>query len=171
MNLDLFTLETSSAVLSDCGLYRYRLGRRWGRGPALLFVLINPSTADAEVPDPTVTRCIGFARREGFAAIDVVNLFGWRATDVRALRNAADPIGPENDMHLRAAAAEAGKVIVGWGAVEKIPRPLRGRPAAVLQILRAVAPVHALAVNADGSPGHPLYLPGASPLQLYTGCP
>src|SRR5689334_20041621 len=70
-----------SAVLSPCGLYRYRLTRRWGDGPALLFVMLNPSTADATEDDPTIRRCTGFAKREGMPAIEVVNLFAWRATD------------------------------------------------------------------------------------------
>ena len=75
---DLF--KTSSAVLSECGLYRYRLDRRWADGPTCGFIMLNPSTADAEVDDPTIRRCIGFAKREACGALIVVNIYPLRAT-------------------------------------------------------------------------------------------
>ena len=105
------------AVVSDDGAYRYRLTRCWtsdlfrdGDGQ-MLVVGLNPSTADAVHDDPTVRRCIGFAHREGCAELVIVNLFALRSPTPRRLVYAADPVGPENDRHIEAAAlaaAEAG---------------------------------------------------------------
>lgn len=107
------------AVLSSCGRYRYRLGRQFGLGDRnVVFVGVNPSTADATVDDPTVRKWIGFAKRWELDRIEVVNLFAYRATDVRALAEAADPVGPENDAYLRAALAGAELVVPCWGSCE-----------------------------------------------------
>jgi hypothetical protein len=81
------------ATLSDCGRYRYRLWRRWADGPTVLFVMLNPSTADADVDDPTIRRCIGFARSWGAGALEVVNLYAWRATQPAELKAAVGPVG------------------------------------------------------------------------------
>ena len=79
-----------SAIISACKTYRYRLERRFGDGPTLMFVMVNPSTADAEQDDPTIRKCIGFAERASYGRIIVGNKFAFRATDVRELRGAAD---------------------------------------------------------------------------------
>lgn len=165
-SLALFDLQTSSAVISDCGLYRYRLGRRWGQGTTMLFVMLNPSTADGTEDDPTIRRCIGFAKREGHAALDVVNLFAFRATDPRELTHAVDPVGPGNDAAIADAVQGAAVVVAAWGAT--VPRARSARPAEVLRLLSA-CPVMALGLTATGAPRHPLYLPAAAPLQFYTG--
>ncbi len=89
---DLFV--TKEAVISDCGRYRYRLTRRWGDGPLLSFIMLNPSTADAEVDDPTIRRCMGFARRDGYGGIVVGNLYAFRTTKPKALFAADNPLGP-----------------------------------------------------------------------------
>src|SRR5690348_16717742 len=109
------------ATISYCKRYRYRLGRRFGDGPTLMFVMVNPSTADADQDDQTIIKCIGFAKRAGYARIVVGNKFAFRATDVRRLREAVDPIGPENDEHLRAMMADADCVVAGWGQLAKLP--------------------------------------------------
>ena len=88
------------AVLSDCGTYRYRLWRKWGCGSPLLFVMLNPSTADAEVDDATIRRCLGFADAHGFGELEVVNLYAYRATDPADLKRAGYPVGPDNDAHI-----------------------------------------------------------------------
>ena len=78
------------AVISECGTYRYRLHR--GEGRTLMFLMVNPSTADAEQDDATIRKCLGFAERNGFGRIVVGNLFAYRAKDVNALRKAIDPV-------------------------------------------------------------------------------
>src|ERR1700733_5671680 len=97
---DLFTQST--AVISDCTKYRYRLGRIWDHtSPTLAWVMLNPSIADASVDDPTIKRCISLANARGFGSIEVVNLFAWRATNPNDLHDIPDPVGIENDMHIR----------------------------------------------------------------------
>ena len=119
MNLDLFqTAPTSTAEISPCGLYRYRLTRTWdAAAPALLFVMLNPSTADASEDDPTIRRCLGFARRERAGGLVVANLFAFRATDPKALEDAADPIGPDNARWIETCVREtSGPIVAAWGA-------------------------------------------------------
>lgn len=136
------------------GPYRYRLWRHWRReAGAVLFVMLNPSTADAKSDDPTLRRCLAFSRRWGYGGVEVVNLFAWRATDPRALALAADPIGPHNDSVVAAAAAAAHAVVVAWGAGGK----LDGRDRAVASLLRPYRP-RCLGVTAAGAPRHPLYV-------------
>jgi hypothetical protein len=100
--------EPSGATFDPTGAYRYALWRVWdGNRPPLVFVMLNPSIADAERDDPTIRRCLGFACAWGYGALTVVNLFALRATCPHTLRRAADPVGPDNDEHLRAALAGA----------------------------------------------------------------
>lgn len=146
-----------SAVISDDGLYRYRLDRRWGDGPRALFVLLNPSTADADVDDPTLRRCIAFARSSGCSALTVVNLFAYRATKPRDMRAATDPVGPDADLHLVAAATGAGIVVAGWGRHGGW-RP--ERVARVVELLHGNA-LMCLGVTKEGQPRHPLYVSGS----------
>jgi hypothetical protein len=146
-----------AAVLSPCGRYRYALSRRWATGGrAVIWLMLNPSTADAHRDDPTLRRVTGYARAWGYSALTVVNLYAYRATDPRALFTASDPIGPGNDAHIRRAAETGERIIAAWGAHA---RP--DRIAAVLALLehaRATDRVHALALTASGQPKHPLYL-------------
>lgn len=142
------------AVFDPSGTYRYRLRRRWSRGPAIAFVMLNPNRADAVVDDPTIRRCVGFARRWGYGAIEVTNLFAYRARHPRELRMVDDPIGPENDRHIAAAAARADLVVCAWGAAGA----LEGRDRAVRRLLRGV-PTMCLGRTREGFPRHPLYVP------------
>lgn len=159
------------ADLSRCGRYRYALGRRWGDGAEALFVLLNPSTADAALDDPTLRRCIGFARREGCGASRTVNLFAWRATSPRDLQGAgeegADIVGRRNNAALRRALGEcAGPVIVGWGA-----HPLADPRAKALHRLasREGRALHCLGLTKAGQPRHPLYIRAEAPLVPWPG--
>lgn len=112
---DLFS--SSSAILSKCGLYRYRLDRRWGEGPTCAFIMLNPSTADADVDDPTIRRCTGFAKREGCGALMVGNLFAFRATKPEDMADSDDPCGPENRHFLGNMIERCnGPLIAAWGA-------------------------------------------------------
>src|SRR5262245_38555366 len=94
-----------SAVFSPCRKYRYSLTRIWdAERPNVMFVGLNPSTADDQVDDPTVRRCIGFARKWRFGGMIIVNLFAYRSTDPNRLQEILDPVGPENDEHIAATA-------------------------------------------------------------------
>jgi hypothetical protein len=144
------------AVFSPCERYRYALWREWSTGAGrVLFLMLNPSTADSEQDDPTIRRCIGFARGWGFQALDVANLFAWRATDPKVLPRVAEPIGANNDAWIERLARSAKLVVCAWGKHGR----LHNRAATVLQLLRAIElEPHAISLNDDGSPAHPLYL-------------
>ncbi|MCW8102693.1 DUF6248 family natural product biosynthesis protein [Streptomyces tauricus] len=156
-----------SAVLSDCGHYRYRLergglpplnenGRESDPDRTATFVMLNPSTATADTDDPTVRRCIDYARRWGCGRLLVVNLYAWRATKPAALWAAEDPVAPENDDYLAAAASAAAQrsepLVAAWGA-NATPE----RAAAVLR-LPGMDRLTALAFTKERQPRHPLYL-------------
>jgi hypothetical protein len=165
MNADLF-LERS-AHISACGEYRYSLKRRWGEGKLLPFVMLNPSTADANIDDPTICRCMGFARREGAAGIWVVNLFGWRATDPAELDQISYPRGEENIAALAIAVRAAGEtpVICAWGS-----HPLaidEGRSFVEWARDDLGAHLMCLGKTKGGHPRHPLYVRGDQPLEEY----
>lgn len=141
------------ATLSSCGRYRYDLLRRWDdRPPWVLFVMLNPSTADATSDDPTIRRCQGYARAWGYGALRVANLFALRSTDPAGLRCAADPVGPKNDATIQRLSHAAPLTVAAWGAH---PFALdRARDVARRLLL---AP-HCLDRTRDGHPRHPLYL-------------
>jgi hypothetical protein len=150
-----------TASFDAAGRYRYRLSRVWDEGgPRLCFVLLNPSTADAGRLDPTLRRCLGFGRRLGAGAIEVVNLFALRSTDPAGLSLAPDPVGPGNDEAILAAAHAAHSIVCGWGA----RGALLGRDRAVLALLGAEGlEVRCLGRTASGQPSHPLYLRADAP--------
>lgn len=150
---------TGSAVLSDCGRYRYSLSRSWADGPTAVFIMLNPSTADALADDPTIRRLAGangFARLWGCGSLFVVNLYAWRATRPADLWTAGDPVGPDNDAYLRAAvavsAATGGPLVAAWGANAKADR--------VTDVLKipGMDRLAAIGVTKAGQPKHPLYL-------------
>lgn len=145
----------SEAIYSPCERYRYALTREWAVGRRLLVVMLNPSTATEAANDPTVERCERRARTLGFGGFRVVNLFAWRATDPRALRGLADPVGPGNDAALRDGAVWADAILCGWGG----HGALMGRDAVVLAQLRAASlPLWHLGLTQAGQPKHPLYI-------------
>jgi hypothetical protein len=148
----------SSADFSADGRYRYRLGRRWGRGSVVRFVMLNPSTAGAEADDPTVRRCVGLARSWGYAAIEVLNLYAFCATRPDDLARAADPVGPDNDSYLRHGVSRwtPKLIIAAWG--------VHARPERAAEVLGLLAGrrIHCLGRTRDGHPRHPLYVPAAT---------
>lgn len=151
------------ATISDCGRYRYTLSRYWQPAvQSLLFIMLNPSKADAEKDDPTIRRCMGFARRDGFGGIHVLNLYALRATNPRDLWTADDPVGPDNDQHLAGvlimAAEDDRPVVAAWGANA---RP--DRVAAVCAMFGGYR-LSAFGTTKAGAPRHPLYLPGTAEL-------
>ena len=149
---DLF--QTSSAILSDCGQYRYRLDRVWDPDKkTVVFLMLNPSTADGNSDDPTIRRCISFAKAWGFGGLTVGNLFALRATNPKELYAHPDPVGPDNDDHLLKIAQSSMQVICAWGT----HGALRGRASEVYSRLEFFD-LRALKVTAKGHPGHPLYI-------------
>ena len=159
----------SVAVYSDCEAYRYLLTRVWdGALPRALFVMLNPSTATEVQNDPTVERCERRARALGFGAFRVTNIFAFRATDPRAMRAVADPVGPDNDAAIRESVDWAGgpadRIVCAWGT----HGAHLNRGAAVAQLLRESGrDLHHLGLTAAGAPKHPLYIGYAQPLQLW----
>lgn len=155
-----------SAVISDCGLYRYRLERHGLSGAGgVAWIMVNPSTADASTDDATIRRVIGFTERLGGGWAVVGNKFAYRATDVKALRTAPDPRGPENDAHLEEIMRAAPVVIAAWGPLSKLPDTLRKRWRTVAAIAdRAGVTLMCLGTAQDGQPRHPLMLAADTPL-------
>ena len=140
-----------SAGLSRCGHYRYWLRRQWSPAlPQCTFIGLNPSTADAQLDDPTLRRCIGFAKQWGYGSLLLVNLFAWRATDPRDLLSAPDPIGPQTNRWLRRAMRESDLVVAAWGN----GGTLANRAHIVAKRLK---PLHCLGITSLGMPRHPLY--------------
>ena len=160
MTIPLFPDDTG-AILSPCGLYRYRLWRSWGPGQRMAWGLLNPSKADAEIDDPTVYKLIAFTKRFGFDGFTLVNAFGYRLTDSNNLpllaKRGVDLIGPENDQHLLEVARAHPLFVCAWGT----KGALLGRGEAVRRMLRGAGiPLHYLRLTKDGHPEHVLYLPG-----------
>lgn len=165
------TAPTRSAIISSCGLYRYRLEREVQENGIVAAILgVNPSTADAEVDDATIRKDMGFARRLGWRRIIKGNEFAWRDTDVRRLRTALDPVGPDNDVHLEAIMREADIVVAAWGPLAKLPRELRARWKGVVDIARwqVGKPLYCFGVAQDGQPKHTLMLAYDTPLELWS---
>lgn len=160
--------------------HRYTLWRQWGnttlrdlfslrelpdspadsQAPFVMFVGLNPSTADETNDDPTIRRCIEFTRRWGYEEFVMTNLFAFRATDPKIMMKSVDPIGPDNDSWLCRLGDRAEMIIAAWGNKGSF----MGRASTVLKMLPNV---QYLRLNKDGSPEHPLYIPGDTKPSLY----
>ena len=168
-----------TASFSTDRRYRYRLERRWGSGPALPWIMLNPSAADDVADDPTTRRVVSFSRSWGFGACVVVNLFAFRCADPSELRTTVEPIGRRNAGAVRtaiddAAGSGADRVVVGWGVhghrwlttdgdvARRLRRVLDG--ASVRWAQRALLPV-SLGVTTAGAPRHPLYVASTTRLE------
>ena len=148
----------TDADFSRCGQYRYRLSRLWGDGPAVLWLMLNPSTADATQNDPTVERCERRARAAGYGQLLVANIFALRSTDPKALYQHDSPVGAENDWYIERMAEQAQLVICGWGNHGRYRR----RGVNVMRTLQATGyKPHALRMTKARQPNHPLYVPYA----------
>jgi hypothetical protein len=146
----------SGATFDPTGTYRYHLWREWDRSlPAVTFVMLNPSTAGAECDDPTLRRCLGFARSWGYGRLEVLNLFAYCTTSPSGLLSAADPEGPENRKWLKGL-SRSRAVVAAWGNV--VPRLVRQFP------VGKHPPMRCLGTTALGQPRHPLYVPADQPL-------
>jgi len=155
-----------SAVISDCGRYRYRLERQTSGNGSTAVIMVNPSTADAEQDDATIRKLRGFGDRNQWGRIIVGNLFAYRATDVRDLRGTPDPVGPLNDHHLNAVFNTVDRVVFAWGPLAKQPPHLRARWKNVERMASSLghAPLSIGAPAKDGHPRHPLMLAYAEPV-------
>jgi hypothetical protein len=148
------------ATFSPCRKYRYTLWREWSDffagEPYLMVIGLNPSTADETTDDPTIRKCVGFAKRWGFGALCMTNLFAWRDTKPENMLRAEQPIGPLNDFYLFELAKNAGLILAAWG---KHGSHL-GRASYVRSVFHEAGfQLQALRLNNDGSPMHPLYAP------------
>ena len=148
-----------SAILSDARLYRYELRRVWDESlPLVMFIGLNPSTADEAEDDPTIRRCISFAKSWGFGGLVMSNLWAWRATNPKdLLLKTYDPVGPDTDHHLIEAGRECALIIAAWGNGPVIKALDPERPVHVARLFDNIC---VLKVNGDLQPGHPLYIKG-----------
>lgn len=143
-------METS-ATISPCQQFRYELRRVWDKSkPLVMFVCLNPSTADSETEDNTSRVCINYAKRWGYGGLLIANLFAYRSTDQSALYKVEDPIGPDNDEWLKKLQSEAALVVCAWSDTGAY----KDRDKAVLKLLESPQCIIKLK---SGRPGHPLY--------------
>lgn len=163
---------TGDAVMSDDGLYRYALTRSWepadAEAPAsvIAFVMLNPSTADADADDATVRRCRAFAHGWSYTGLLVVNLFAWRARHPEELIRTPDAVGPDNPRYLDSmlSSASVETVVAAWGAM---PIAVAHGNAFRRRAAQLGRPLYTLGLTRDGHPRHPLYLPRTTALELW----
>jgi hypothetical protein len=158
------TTGFADAVFSPDGVYRYALVRAWARGPRHTWIMLNPSTADDVLDDPTVRRCIGFSRMWGAGGIRVVNLFALRSTDPSLLVHHPDPTGPHNNGVIQYTVEASDVTIAAWGAH---PAAI-DRAREVFEIVNPITRLYALGVTKAGQPRHPLYVKGDTQLVTWT---
>ena len=142
------------AIFSEDRLYRYTLSREWGESDNFcMFIGLNPSTADEKKDDPTIRRCVGFAKDWGYDSVFMVNLFSLRATDPKDMLSHPKPIGDSTNMWIQYLAEKAGIIVCAWGAHGRH----LNRDKAVIQMLQPVK-TYCLGVTKGGQPRHPLYI-------------
>lgn len=144
------------AIISRNKIYRYQLWRVWDdTKPKLLFIMLNPSTADSKYNDPTIIRCMNYAKDWGYGGIFVGNLFAFRHKDPKRLLKATDPIGRKNNKHLSKMRKKSKKIVCAWGH-SGIVKKLSNKS---MEHLLNIKPVlYCLELSKDGTPKHPLYL-------------
>jgi len=151
-----------SAVISECTRYRYRLYREWEKSHLLplLWVMLNPSTADGETDDRTISKCIAFAKLWGYGAMWVVNRYAYRSTDPSVLKllSVTEAEGPENDWHLGVIGSQCASAVLAWGNPGGTHIP---------ESLWCPGGNFCLGVTKVGAPKHPLYLPMTTQRVLY----
>lgn len=158
-----------NAVISECGTYRYWLERGEAAAPYVAWVLANPSTADAELDDPTVRKARGFTERWGYKRFVFVNCFAGRSTKPKGLLAMSDPVGPENYMAVGKALGGAALIVVAWGnAIVPALRPKIKPIKHLLAVWQSHGnPAQCLGYTQDRSPRHPLMLAYSTPLEIY----
>lgn len=127
--------------------------------------MLNPSTADADADDPTIRRCINFARRDGFGALTVVNLFALRATNPKEIETAAAPTGgTKNDEILKEVISKSERTVCAWGG-----NVLARERAAWFFKRFSQYDLYCLGLTIYGAPRHPLYVKSDTPLRKFEG--
>lgn len=162
-----FAPGTHGATFSPCRLWRYSLWRRWSDcapDHMVAFIGLNPSTADETKDDPTVRRCINYAKTWGFGGMVMLNAFAYRATDPNEMKRQTDPVGPENDACLIEASTLFAQMVACWGT----HGVWLGRQDHVAELLKGRHLFH-LGLTKGGSPRHPLYLPKSVEPVLWKG--
>lgn len=156
---ELFGNEQSGAVFSDCRTWRYALWRQWrweSHANCVMFIGLNPSTADEVKNDTTVSKCIGFAKRWGYGGIYMMNLFAFRATYPKDMVVADDPVGPGNDEAFGYYRSRVGMVVAAWGSMETRYRPNLQWQSRIQRVQDCLwQPIYCLGRTKDGSPRHP----------------
>jgi hypothetical protein len=154
-----------TAVLSDCGLYRYELQRIWQAGtPLLVTCMLNPSTADADNDDPTIRTLIHFGKAWGYGGLLVVNLFAFRSSSPVEMRSQSAPRGPKNEQFigqaLAIARAQNTSLLAAWGANgahHAGPNDWQGGQDWLCELARKhTVDLICLGVTKDGFPKHPM---------------
>jgi hypothetical protein len=149
------------------GNYRYSLRREWDTDAGqATFVMLNPSTADAECDDPTIRRCINFSKSWGYGSLEVVNLFAYRATTPYNLFQSANPVGAKNDQHLQEAVKRAALIVIAWG----VHGSFLGRDQAVLNLISGKHSLYCLGHTKAGHPRHPLFLKNITQPTIFCCC-
>ena len=152
----------SGAIIT--GNYRYLLWREWNNSSKTIsFIMLNPSRADAEVNDPTITRCINFAKSWGYGRLEVVNLFAYRTPHPSLLKQAAEPIGRDNDRFIIESVEKSDRVILAWGN----HGTWRKQDLYTLKLLKNHNHLYSLGITKRGCPRHPLYLRSTIKPQIY----
>lgn len=157
----------TSACFSPCRKYRYSLIREWGglfsNNLSIMFIGLNPSTADATLDDPTIRREINFAKAWGYSGLYKVNLFGYRSTDPKKLKDVEDPIGPENDDYIIniGKSNKVGRIVAAWGTLGTF----KNRDKTVKAFFDEI---YHLGLTKDGHPKHPLYLSKNTQLERWS---
>ena len=152
----------SGAVITDN--YRYLLWREWDSSSRTLsFIMLNPSLADAEINDPTITRCINFAKTWGYGRLEVVNLFAYRTPHPKLLKQAIEPIGRDNDRYILESVEKSDRVILAWGNHGL----WRKQDIYTLELLKNHTHLYSLGITKRGSPRHLLYLRSTTKPQLF----
>lgn len=151
------------ACFSECNTYRYTLWRIWDESkPIVTFIGLNPSTADATNDDPTIGRCIQFAKSWGCGGIYMLNLFAYRSTDPKAMKMYNSPIGLKNDKTILDIAQKSKLVVACWGNHGSH----LARSGQVRKLLGEIK-LSYLVLNKTGEPKHPLYVKGGTSLKLF----
>lgn len=168
----------SGALISDDGIYRYSLWRHWGAGAGrLVFIMLNPSTADGSDDDPTIRRCIAFARREGFDGLEVLNLFAFRSPHPSVLRHEievngwAAAAGEDNAWHWKRVLSVSDVAVAAWGASAPTNRLDVYQDDALRSFTSTISGsdgrLVCLGRTKTGFPRHPLYVKGDQPFEPY----
>ena len=149
------------AIISKDGTYRYGLLRVWDESlQRVLFIMLNPSTADAYIDDPTIRRCIGFAKSWGFGSIAVANLYPLRSTDPEKLLWHSNPLGVSNNEYIIEMASRCSLIVTAWGNGKIVERLEKAYPAYKPLKGLKTHELHYLELSKTGDPKHPLYLKG-----------